>query len=57
MYIKDELLDYIVVIVYDICNNGDFFLGVLFWALFVIMKMVKVIVVMCGWDFVILDDI
>ncbi|MCB0551813.1 MAG: MoxR family ATPase [Phaeodactylibacter sp.] len=57
VHIKEELLDYIALIVHETRNNGDLFLGASPRASLAIMKMAKAIAAMNGRDFVTPDDI
>lgn len=57
LHIKDELLDYIAMIVHSTRNHGDLFLGASPRASLAIMKLAKTIAAMSGRDFVTPDDI
>ena len=55
--IRDELLDYIAMLIHNTRNNGDLFLGASPRASLAIMKASKAIAAMSGRDFVTPDDI
>jgi len=57
VYIRQELLDYIAVIVHNTRNNGDLFLGASPRASLAIMKAAKAVAAISGRNFVTPDDI
>ena len=57
IHIKDELVNYIAMIIHNTRNNGDLFLGASPRASLAILKTAKAMAVMAGRDFVTPDDI